>query len=199
MTYNEDNLRAGLDAAKLHATRKTKAIELYNEEVSNGITPRLAIEHALSAAVAKGLQDPKGKLAIARKAAGLTVGQRTKAITDRVTTKPTPVTPGEKKTVRVTRTAHSSTLWRTGGTVVGIVVGIFLSLPAIKLLRVWFGQTWSDAPTYLISLLGIILMIAVIAFFGTIGNLIALRLSDRRTVTDETTYAGVEALDPETT
>jgi hypothetical protein len=62
MTYNEDNLRAGLDTfTKPDKPRYLEAFKNYGKQIDEGATSKFAVEHSLTIAV-RGLPDKQNKL-----------------------------------------------------------------------------------------------------------------------------------------
>jgi|GEM_PF-6279507 len=71
MTYNIDNLTAGLDTfAKPDTRRYTKATKAFNNKLTAGTPHRQAVDETLKEAI-NGLAKPEEKLQAARKAAGI--------------------------------------------------------------------------------------------------------------------------------
>lgn len=178
--FNETNLRAGLATFILPSMTKREraAIKQYDDEVREGIAHRLAIEHALKAAVYHGkpLKDAKVKLRKARQAAGLTVTVRRPKVATNATSK------AETKTVTVTKekTTESKKKEREPlpraikvlmvvGAVAGLAIAIWGVIPlAVALNQPVYGRAVATPLAVVLAPLSVIAGGALGFFIGTL-------------------------------
>ena len=134
--FTKANLDAGLSTfltPKMTA-RSDIAHETFNKELGEGTSHRIAIDHALEAAVTKPkpLADHSKKLKAARKAAGTTPVNRAKKATEPITN--VVKKDASKTNKKIAQTKPKKPLTLLVGGAIGLLVAILLALISAPLL-----------------------------------------------------------------